>query len=286
MMTPYDEAVFDGIKRRFPGRTTLTTTDVSNRVGIPRRYRDFLREFAYKPNARTFDFSDEGLTLRASGGKRVKARSVKVDRKRVSRRKEARRERVVPADYMPAEVNSQFVIAFEKELTIDEYVKAPWNFYKVADSVLRPGADPEGTLTDHVFVPEMKDAFYKRCDRAYLLCFNGHIVKIGGTYVGMKSRCGSYQAGTRRNRKSEGTCSTTNYHVSEAIYAALMAGVVVEWYICDVPERTVEIQVYGKPFTYRVEGIYKKFEEDFYHDYSHKTGHAPLLSDKVGKGTE
>lgn len=77
IMSGYDEEVFKGIKRRFPGRTTVTTAEVSNKAGQPRRVRDFLRDFAYKPNAHTFDFSDEGLALRVSGARKAKAPKVK-----------------------------------------------------------------------------------------------------------------------------------------------------------------------------------------------------------------
>jgi hypothetical protein len=86
--------------------------------------------------------------------------------------------------------------------------------------------------------------FSKRQELIYFLTFNGKVVKIGGTSTGFQKRMESYYCGTRANRK-RGTCSTTNYHVSEAIYAALVENKDVKFYAYIVPPVTKTVDVLG-----------------------------------------
>ena len=79
----------------------------------------------------------------------------------------------------------------------------------------------------------------------YIITFNGYIVKIGGTYTGMKNAITSYNCGARKARE-KGTCSVTNYHCTEAQYTAIRDGKKVEWYVFDVPTQEVTANIWNK----------------------------------------
>ena len=113
-------------------------------------------------------------------------------------------------------------------------------------------------------------------DRCY-----GKIVKIGGTYVGMKGRHGSYNCGTRKAR-NKGTCSVTNFNITETQYTAIREGKKVEWYVFDVPlaEATINLP-WGDEIKYNAKTFYK-YESSLCSKYQQLTGHFPPLSDNAG----
>mgnify|MGYP003325980033 CR=1 FL=1 len=110
---------------------------------------------------------------------------------------------------------------------------------------------------------------------------DGKIVKIGGTYVGMKGRHGSYNCGTRKAR-NKGTCSVTNFNITETQYTAIREGKKVEWYVFDVPlaEATINLP-WGDEIKYNAKTFYK-YESSLCSKYQQLTGHFPPLSDNAG----
>ncbi len=79
----------------------------------------------------------------------------------------------------------------------------------------------------------------------YVLLINGKIVKFGDTTKTLKDRWGSYSAGIKENR-DKGTCSTTNYFISQVIRRALNDGVTVELWGYDIPTQFSTIDVFGE----------------------------------------
>jgi hypothetical protein len=77
----------------------------------------------------------------------------------------------------------------------------------------------------------------------YFLAYNNHIVKIGMTITSLKERYGSYSCGTSRAMK-KGSCSTTNFIISECNTLAVSKG--------------ISVQIYGLPVEKE-----KKIEERF-----------------------
>ena len=100
----------------------------------------------------------------------------------------------------------------------------------------------EGKKIDYVEVsPEWKK---DDIDWLYLLTYNEHVVKIGMTITSLKDRYGSYSCGTTRAMK-KGSCSTTNFIISECNYMAIKLGINVKIYGIPCPPTLIEITKYG-----------------------------------------
>jgi|TARA_B110000211_G_C13880532_1_gene464903 hypothetical protein len=78
----------------------------------------------------------------------------------------------------------------------------------------------------------------------YCLVYDGRVVKIGMTITSLKDRYGSYSCGTGRAMK-KGSCSTTNFIISECNAFAITSGVKVEIYGIAVPKPIIEKTRFG-----------------------------------------
>jgi hypothetical protein len=189
--------------------------------------------------------------------------------------------------YLP-NIIEEFRIDETNELTIQEFLKKAdleeFNFYKIADSGIKKkknfDKNPEVNPIAYTVVDGLIDSYktYKEC--VYILTVNGKVVKIGGTYTGMAKRHQSYNCGTRKAR-SKGTCSVTNYHITEAQYAAICDGKQVEWYVYDVPAQEVEVRIW-KTEKVVTPKLYTFYEADLCAMYKDITGHRPILSKNAG----
>ena len=111
---------------------------------------------------------------------------------------------------------------------------------------------------------------------AYLLSVGGRVVKIGMTDTTLNSRFSSYQAGTLKARE-KGTCSVTNYYVSEMMRRAMELGCAeacnIKIYALKVPHSEVELNVLGEVqvvrqkmahvFETRLLELYRKFHGNY-----------------------
>jgi hypothetical protein len=183
--------------------------------------------------------------------------------------------------YLP-EVLPEYRIDFSQELSIQEFLK--YGFYKIADAVLKPEErfikNPEVNPIEYRVVPGLEQKYDEYRELIYILAVSGKVAKGGGTYVGMKGRHQSYNCGTRKAR-AKGTCSVTNFNVTEAQYAAIRDGKSVEWYVFDVPSAEATINVWGEEVTYNAKTYYK-YESALCEKYRQLTGHFPLLSSNAG----
>lgn len=117
----------------------------------------------------------------------------------------------------------------------------------------------------------------------YGLAYNGHIVKIGMTITSLQDRwSGSYSCGTSR-AMSKGSCSTTNYIITECNFKAIHHhGMNVEIYgICCPKKKEVETRfgVTKTIYTSTVRGLETMLTERFVN----KCGFKPVLCVQLGK---
>lgn len=92
------------------------------------------------------------------------------------------------------------------------------------------------------------DELKKEQHWAYVLLIDGKIVKFGDTTKTLNDRWGSYSAGIKENR-DRGTCSTTNYFISEVIRQSLKMGLEVELWGYNIPTQLLTIDVFGETKT-------------------------------------
>ena len=116
----------------------------------------------------------------------------------------------------------------------------------------------------------------------YCLAYNKHIVKIGMTITSLKERwCGSYSCGTSR-AMSKGSCSTTNFIISECNFRAVFSGMDVEIYAICCPKEAVSVSRFGQTkiiYTSSLRGYETMLTQCFHTTYNHK----PVLCVQEGK---
>ena len=183
--------------------------------------------------------------------------------------------------YLP-EVLNEYRIELNNELDVQEFNK--YGFYKIADATLKAEErfikNPEVNPIEYIVVPGLESKYNEYRELIYIIAIDGKVAKIGGTYVGMKGRHQSYNCGTRKAR-NKGTCSVTNFNVTEAQYAAICDGKKVEWYVFDVPLAEATINVWGEEMIYNAKTYYK-YESALCNKYQELTGHFPILSSNSG----
>lgn len=184
-------------------------------------------------------------------------------------------------NYLP-EILPEYCIDFSNELPVTDFIH--YGFYKIADATLKDKArflkNPEVNPIEYVVVPGLESKYEEYRELIYILAIDGKVAKIGGTYVGMKGRHSSYNCGTRKAR-NKGTCSVTNFNISEVQYSSIRNGKKVEWYVYDVPLAEATINVWGENVTYNSKTYYK-YESMLCEKYKNLTGHFPLLSSNAG----
>ena len=106
----------------------------------------------------------------------------------------------------------------------------------------------------------------------YFFAYDGHIVKIGMTTSSLKERMGSYCCGTSR-AMTKGSCSTTNFILSEGNCIASYSNINVERYAINCPKQKTTLERFGETNT-----IYASTARDqetilcklFHKTYKHK----------------
>ena len=110
-------------------------------------------------------------------------------------------------NYLPTKL-PEYTKDFSGELPIESFLQ--YGFYKIADVSLKPKErfikNPEVNPIQYNVVKGLEDKYNSYRELIYAIVIDGKIVKIGGTYVGMKGRHSSYNCGTRKAR-NKGTCS-------------------------------------------------------------------------------
>ena len=109
----------------------------------------------------------------------------------------------------------------------------------------------------------------------YIICANNRIVKIGQGESTIQSRFSSYTAGAKKNRK-KGTCSVTNWVVSEFFRTCLEMGIELDIYVCPVPETTTIIEALGREIEAHNKHAYA-YEAVALAEYEEHCGMKPML---------
>ena len=144
-------------------------------------------------------------------------------------------------------------------------------------------------LTDSEYY-DGKKIDYKGChecfedgddDWLYGLFYDDHLAKIGMTVTSLKDRYGSYSCGTERAMK-KGSCSTTNFIISECNYIALKNGMSVKIYGIRCPPTKIEKTRFG--ITKICNSSTVRDEETMLTEcFKNKYNHIPVLCVQTGK---
>jgi hypothetical protein len=131
------------------------------------------------------------------------------------------------------------IIDLSNEPTVKDYLKKAnlRNYLKHVANIVK--SDKKCGYDVQVF-----SEYLRHKQWVYILVIAGCVVKIGDSTMTLQGRWNSYSAGTRENR-DRGTCSTTNYFISEIIRVSLNMGLKVELYGYTIPNQYQTIDVFG-----------------------------------------
>ncbi len=155
--------------------------------------------------------------------------------------------------------------------TIDEFLigaNIENHFTKVGDIISDKKLNPKYRVNILPF-------FKKHKQWVYILTINKGIIKCGESIGTLTYRWGSYGAGTRVNREN-GTCSTTNYFISEIIRVALSEGCKVELYGHPIENLTQKVSVFGETQKV-VQNNVKRYESKLIGLFKETFGHLPVV---------
>ena len=189
-----------------------------------------------------------------------------------------------------------FTFDHEKEITTGEFEEAlTEKMHLVAHCVFNEkesfpnsdrafinGEDFEGKLVDY-----LKDSPYWEDEGAewvYCIAYDGHIVKIGMSLSSLKKRFASYSCGTRKAMK-KGSCSTTNYVITESNYHGITEDMKVEIYGIRIEKEYVTKNRFKRTFT--METLTGRGHEEWITNiFVETTGHIPILCVQKGNSSE
>ncbi len=177
------------------------------------------------------------------------------------------------------EMENMVYTKFEKVATTVLNIKE--NFPKSARKFI-DGPNYKGKLVDYIPEAECEKSWkIKDIEWVYAITYNDHIVKIGKTAAGLSSRFGSYCTGTRANM-SKKSPATTNFVISESNYLALRCGLSVDIYAYRIPQKWIDIKIFGQSRRVLCE-VSHKYEEVFIDKYKNHYGMIPPLCGQQGK---
>jgi hypothetical protein len=115
----------------------------------------------------------------------------------------------------------------------------------------------------------------------YLPAYDGRIAKIGMSIDSLVNRFGSYSCGTRRAME-KGSCSTTNFIITEINALAVMKGMNVEIYGIPVEKTMVKSYRFGVRKTIPLSAV-REMETMLTTAFKNKYGKKPVLCVQEGK---
>tara|TARA_R110000824_G_scaffold401341_1_gene611752 strand:+ start:79 stop:648 length:570 start_codon:yes stop_codon:yes gene_type:complete len=119
------------------------------------------------------------------------------------------------------------------------------------------------------------DKVRKHAHWVYILVVGDKVVKCGDTTQTLNERFSSYSAGSRKAR-DRGTCSTTNYFVSEVIRKAHEIGYKVELYGYPIPPQCISADLFGESVECRVD-IVTYYESELIKRFVNEFGDKPII---------
>jgi len=193
-------------------------------------------------------------------------------------------------------IDGGFVFDMSKQMTVKNFSKKTGlKFTKIADCVLNirdnfpdsrrtfiDGANWLGLIVDYKPIKGKVDAWKEeQSEWVYIITYDDWIVKLGMTSAGLASRFGSYNCGTKK-AMAKGSCSTTNFVLTECNYLALHQECDVEIYayrIDDVCAKTEKVG--GKSLVARAQ-VAPAYEARLMEIYKEYTGSIPPLCGQKG----
>ena len=134
----------------------------------------------------------------------------------------------------------QQFVDLSNEPTIADFIKKA----KLENYLSKVATIQSSTNKKCEYQVSIEPTYKKHIQWAYVLVINDRIIKCGDSTMTLQGRWSSYSAGTRQNR-DRGTCSTTNYFISEIIRQALKNNMAVELWAYPIPNITQTIDVFG-----------------------------------------
>jgi len=162
------------------------------------------------------------------------------------------------------------------EPTIDEFlIKGNLNDYIVKVGDITPADGNVSKKLKCGYRVNVKDEWKKHEHWTYVLVIDGKVLKCGDSTMTLKGRWNSYSAGTRISRDN-GTCSTTNYFISEIIRTSHELGYEVELYGYAIPPIYAEVDIFGEVETCRGDFV-SYFESKLMEKFVDNFGHKPII---------
>jgi hypothetical protein len=168
------------------------------------------------------------------------------------------------------------VVDIDNEPNIQDYLEKA----KLTDYII-PIAEITSSDKKCGYYVEVYNSYKDHNQWVYILTIQDKIIKIGDSTMTLSGRWNSYSAGTRSARE-KGTCSTTNYYISEIIRVALNMKLEVKLYGYPIPNRIYDIDVFGDKESALADFV-KLYEGKMIERFNNIYGKLPVVG-KNGKG--
>jgi len=189
-------------------------------------------------------------------------------------------------------ISNDFNIKVEDQMSMTELqaLVPDHAFVKIADCALNtgqnfPGGNRrlisegrsfDGKLVDYLVAAPFKQKWAQaEKEWVYTIVYDGHVVKIGMTSSGMKSRFGSYNTGTEKAMR-KGSCATTNFVVTQCNYLALLKDIKVEIFAYEIPSSWSTQIIFGREVKV-LSKVAHKYENVLIDIYKKADGSIPFL---------
>ena len=201
----------------------------------------------------------------------TKYKIISIFRHKKENKKEIKMEKIIFENY---DNKTKEMVSQELDITNEPTIEEFLNKGNLNDYIVKVGDITADTLKCGYRV-NINEEWKKHKHWAYVLVIGGKVVKCGDSTMTLKGRWGSYSAGTRENRDN-GTCSTTNYFISEIIRTSHEMGYEVELHGYAIPEIRVDVDVFGEIDNCRGDFV-SYFESKLIKKFVDNFGHKPVV---------
>lgn len=194
------------------------------------------------------------------------------------------------------EINNSIVknwikkIDFNKAISFEKYNNKK-DFIKVADiiadndicekdtKIKKKGEKQRNTLIKYVPTIDSSKFEQETLEWMYIFTIDRHIVKIGGTRTGLKSRFNSYLCGHQvKERGKNGSCSNTNAYIYNTFDFYINNGYNIEMYAYEIPSTKIKIPILGEEVEVLAQ-VYHAYESCYINNYKKIYLSYPPLND-------
>jgi hypothetical protein len=155
-------------------------------------------------------------------------------------------------------------------------------FFPLSKRKFISGPDFDGKLID--YLGESPDWSGVGYEHVYCITFDKKIVKIGMSTTNLEKRFASYSCGTEKNME-KGSCSTTNFILTQNNYHAVLNEIEVEIFGIRIPIEYRTIERWGREVEVPL-SMARGIEELVTDIFIENFGHKPILCVQKGKSTK